>query len=164
MNNQPKNHNPIQGRAPSQPEPVIPNPNPASAQPPQPEADEPVVYCYSRKNAIADGVQVEVSSLAKEAGFKFPVFVTQSVWQAYVRVPEGVSGQDETGRLWDLLSLLRYAIRRSPTEQIGYLEFRLFVRNADDQPAREVTLVAECDALDFDDPRPAMTISMPGED
>ena len=25
MNNQPKNHNPIQGRAPSQPEPVIPN-------------------------------------------------------------------------------------------------------------------------------------------
>jgi hypothetical protein len=27
MNNQPKNHNPIQNRAPSQPEPVILNPN-----------------------------------------------------------------------------------------------------------------------------------------
>jgi len=143
---------------------VIPDTNPASALPPETVADEPVVYCYSRKNAIADGLQVEVSSLANEAGFKFPVFLTQSVWQAYVRVPAGVSGQDETGRLWDILHMLKYAIRRSPTEQIGYLEFRLFVRNADGQPAQEVTLAAECDALDFDDPSPAITISMPGED
>ncbi len=59
----------------------------------KPEAD-PVtaifgkpVYSYTRAQAIADGVMVDNSSLAKEAGFTAPVAMTRTVWDCYVEVP-----------------------------------------------------------------------------
>src|SRR3990172_13277670 len=39
----------------------------------------PVIYSYSRADAINDGVLVDVSTLAKEAGIKYPVAVTARV-------------------------------------------------------------------------------------
>jgi hypothetical protein len=62
-----------------------------------------VIYAYTRKQAIADGVQVDVTKTAQEAGIKFPVFITRGVFESYVAVPEGVTGQDEAGRLWDIM-------------------------------------------------------------
>ena len=50
-----------------------------------------VVYSYSRSQAVADGVQVEVSKIAQEAGIRFPVFLTRAVYDAYVTVPPDVS-------------------------------------------------------------------------
>ena len=63
----------------------------------------PVIYSYTRKQAVADGVQVDVSKTAKEAGITFPVFLTRTVFDAYVTVPSGVHHQDEAGRLWDII-------------------------------------------------------------
>ena len=37
----------------------------------------PVIYAYTRAQAVADGVQVEVTKTAKEAGISFPVFLTR---------------------------------------------------------------------------------------
>jgi hypothetical protein len=62
-----------------------------------------LIHAYTRVQAIADGVLIDVSETAKEAGFHIPVALTAGVWARYVEVPEGVSGQDEKGRLWDLL-------------------------------------------------------------
>jgi hypothetical protein len=62
-----------------------------------------IVYAYTRKQAVADGVQVDVTTTAQEAGIKFPVFITRGVFESYVAVPEGVNGQDEAGRLWDVI-------------------------------------------------------------
>ena len=62
-----------------------------------------VIYSYTRAQAVADGVQVEVTKTAQEAGIKFPVFLTRAVFDNYVAVPEGVTGQDEAGRLWDIV-------------------------------------------------------------
>ena len=59
----------------------------------------PVIYSYSRAQAVADGVQVEVSKVAAEAGIRFPVFITRTVFDAFVTVPPGVTCQDEAGRL-----------------------------------------------------------------
>lgn len=39
----------------------------------------PVVYAYTRAQAVADGVQVEVTKTAQEAGIKFPMFLTRQV-------------------------------------------------------------------------------------
>ena len=55
----------------------------------------PVIYSYTRAQAVADGVQVEVTKTAQEAGIKFPVFLTRTVFDSFVAVPEGVTGQDE---------------------------------------------------------------------
>jgi hypothetical protein len=72
-----------------------------------------IIYAYTRKQAIADGVQVDVTRTAQEAGIRFPVFLTRSVFDAYVAVPEDVTGQDEAGRLWDIIWMTRFAIQRS---------------------------------------------------
>ena len=72
-----------------------------------------VIFSYTRSQAVADGVQVEVSRTAKEAGIRFPVFLTRAVYDAYVTVPPGVTGQDEAGRLWDLVWMLRFAIHHN---------------------------------------------------
>ncbi len=81
------------------------------------EADAEVIHVYSRAQALADGVLVDVSTLAREAGFKVPVAVTAAVWADCVAWPAGVAGQDETGRLWDVLYLAGWKARGHPEEQ-----------------------------------------------
>jgi hypothetical protein len=105
---------------------------------------------------------VEVSKVAEEAGIRFPVFLTRAVYDAYVTVPPEVAGQDEVGRLWDVLWLLRFAIRKAQTGQ-DRLPFALYVRNDNHRP-RLVKLVAMCGPLDINDPAPAITVMLPNED
>ncbi len=122
----------------------------------------PVIYSYTRAQAVADGIQVEVSKTAREAGIMFPVFLTRTVFEAYVTVPPGVTAQDEAGRLWDVLWMLRFAVMRSRAGQ-AYLPFALYVRN-DNRGAKLVKLVATCGPLDIDDEQPAITVMMPDAD
>ena len=122
----------------------------------------PVIYTYTRSQAIADGFQVEVSKVAREAGITFPVFLTRSVYDNYLTVPAGVTAQDEAGRLWDIVWMLRFAIRKAQPNQTR-LPFALYVRN-DNQRARLIKLIATCGPLDVDDPQPAITIMLPDED
>lgn len=122
----------------------------------------PVIFSYTRKQALADGFQVEVTQTAQEAGIKFPVFITRTVFDAYVAVPPGIAGQDEAGRLWDIVWMLRFAILRSRagTDRIPVA---LYVRN-DNRAARLIKLIATCGPLDIDDPQPSITVMMPDED
>ena len=121
-----------------------------------------VVYSYTRAQAVADGVQVEVTKTAQEAGIRFPVFLTRTVFDAYVTIPPDVSGQDEAGRLWDVVWMLRFAIQRTK-RGVERLPFALYVRN-DNRAAKLVKLIATCGPLDIDDPQPAITVMMPDED
>lgn len=122
----------------------------------------PPVYSYSRKQALADGVQVDVSSVATEAGFRFPCYMTRTVWSAYVEVPPGVQGQEEQGRLWDIVFMLGYVLLRLKKHG-ARMTFQVMVRNDNRRP-KLVTLCAVCGARDIDDPSPAITIMLPDED
>jgi len=139
-----------------------------------------LVYAYTRAQAVADGVQVEVSKVSQEAGIKFPMFLTRAVFDNYVAVPAGVTGQDEAGRLWDIVWMTRFAILRAsrgprPWERervaagrvrdVGQtrLPVALYVRN-DNRAAKLIKLIATCGPLDIDDPAPAITVMMPDED
>jgi len=122
----------------------------------------PVIYTYTRSQAIADGFQVEVSKVAKEAGITYPVFLTRAVYDNYVTVPAGITGQDEAGRLWDIVWMTRFAIRKAQPGQTR-LPVALYVRN-DNHRARLIKLIATCGPLDIDDPQPAITVMMPDED
>ena len=120
------------------------------------------IYTYTRAQALLDGVQVEVPrATTREAGVSYPVFLTRAVWDNYVQVPEGVTGQDEAGRLWDLIWMLRFAIAKSPGGE--RLPVELYVRN-DNRAAKLIQLVAICGAMDIDDPNPAITVMLPDED
>ena len=41
------------------------------------------------------------------------LFFTRAVFDAFVDVPEGVEGQDESGHLWDAVWMPGHAIRSS---------------------------------------------------
>jgi hypothetical protein len=121
-----------------------------------------VIFSYTRSQAVADGVQVEVTKTAQEAGIRFPVFLTRAVYDAYVTVPPDVTCQDEAGRLWDLMTMARFAILRS-RPGCDRLPVALYVRN-DNRAPRLVRLTAVCGPLDIDDPQPAITLMMLAED
>jgi hypothetical protein len=120
------------------------------------------IYSYKRSQAIADGVQVEVTKTAQETGIRLPVFLTRAVYDAYVTVPPNVTSQDEAGRLWDIVNLLQFAIHRAPTG-VQRIPVVLYVRN-DNRLAQLVTLIAVCGPLDIDDPQPAITVMLPDEE
>jgi hypothetical protein len=117
---------------------------------------------YTRAQAVADGFQVNVSKTAKKAGIRFPVFLTRAVYDQFVAVPREVKGQDKAGRLWDILWTLRAAILAS-SAGCKRLTVKLNVRN-DNRASRLVELVATCDPLDRNDPKPAITVMLPGEE
>jgi hypothetical protein len=121
-----------------------------------------IIYAYTRAQALADGFQVDITDTAQEAGIRFPVFITRTAFDAYVTVPPGVAGQDEAGRLWDIVWMLRFAIRKAAHGQTR-LPFALYVRN-DNRAPRLIKLIAACGPLDIDKLEPAITIMLPGED
>ena len=48
---------------------------------PQPEDPlfGPIIYAYTRSQALADGVLVDVTEIAREVGFKLPVALTEAL-------------------------------------------------------------------------------------
>src|ERR1039457_5607399 len=114
-----------------------------------------VIYTSSRSQAVAAGVQVDVTKTAQEAGIRFPMFLTRAVFDKYVAVPPDVIGRDEAGRLWDVVWLSRFAILRA-RPGVDRLPVALYVRN-DNHRAKLVKLIATCGPVDVDDPLPAIT-------
>ena len=121
--------------------------------------DFELIHSYSRAQAIADGTLVDVTVTAREAGIVYPTAVTAAVHHSYVRVPPGATGQDERGRLWDVLWMLRFAIARSP--EGDFLIYTVFVRT-DDGPPEPVKLKAIVGPGDQGEP--VVTVLMPDED
>jgi len=120
-----------------------------------------VISRYTRADAIADGVLVDVTATAKEAGIKFPTAVTQAVFEQYIRVPEGVTAQDESGRLWDILCLLRVAIAQAASKTDS-LDFRVAVKQSESAGPVPGALKALCHG--GDEGEPVITILLPHED
>jgi len=120
-----------------------------------------LIHRYTRADAIRDGVLIDVSATAREAGFKFPVALTAAVWGKYVAVPPGVVCQDEAGRLWDVLVMLRFAIRGN--KDASEVRFGVHVRNDNrERTPPLVWLKALCGPGDQGEP--VVTVLMPDED
>ena len=95
---------------------------------------------YTRSEAIADGVLVDVTETAKMAGLKCPVALTCFAHKRYVLVPSDATWQDESRRLWDVLTMLAAELRSWHTFGAP-LPFRVYVRNENCEAA-PVTLRA----------------------
>src|SRR3954467_15813380 len=89
--------------------------------------NEDVINRYTRARALADGVLIDVTATAREAGIRWPVALTRAAWGRCVAVPPGVACQDEAGRLWDVLWMLRCAITRGSAGRV--MAFALHARN-----------------------------------
>lgn len=72
----------------------------------------PAVRGYTRAQALADGVLVDVTETSKEVGFKLPVAITAALHGRLT--PSGAEaelGQDYDGRLWDVLWCAAFTIK-----------------------------------------------------
>ena len=120
-----------------------------------------IIHAYTRAQALEDGVLIDLTDLAREAGFRFPVAVTQGVWAVLNPTKELKSaGQDMTGRAWDMLTILRHAIRSaSRTDEVRFAP--LFIREPGEK-AVPVELWSKCGP--GDDAEPVITIMLKGED
>ena len=125
-------------------------------------ADAVLVHSYTRAQALADGCLVDVSETAREAGFRVPVALTAAVWGdcvAWDRERESCY-QDESGRLWDVLSMASFAARSNKgADRLNYSLLR--VPRGGRRPER-VRLVLHIGPGDQGEP--VITIMQPGED
>ena len=117
-----------------------------------------VIFSYSRAQAIEDGVLIDTGAIAQEAGFHYPVALTAAAWNLCVAVPESCPWQDERGRLWDVLNVLRVNARRRSSSTVA---FSVLVQNDPSGP-QLITLQAVCSP--GDDLEPVITVMLPGED
>jgi hypothetical protein len=118
-----------------------------------------LIHSYTRADAIADGTLIDVSSVATEAGIRFPVALTAAVWARCVAVPPGVHCQDEAGRLWDVVWMLRCAVTRAGGNVVP---FALHVRNDNrERTPPLVRLKAVCGPGDQGEP--VITVMLPEE-
>lgn len=129
--------------------------------------DAEIISTYSRAQAIEDGVLVdlrqgELESLVKEAGFKYPMACTVEVFSECVGLTKAAekAGNDIKGRLWDILWMLKLAIKacRPGTTRIP---FKVLVVRDRVRPTL-TELVAVCGP--GDNMEPVITIQYPGQD
>lgn len=125
----------------------------------------PIISGYSRAQAIADGLLVDVSTMAKEAGFSVPVAMTSAAWADSVEWSEQDSNrqthQDESGRLWDVLWMSHLAARRAQGGVVA-VQFYRVPRGGRGRVPRKTTLhmnIGPGDAAE-----PVITLMLPGED
>jgi hypothetical protein len=110
--------------------------------------------------------------LCPQAGFKVPVAITRAAWSQTIEAggswkPDGEGevlelegGQSLTGRLWDVLHMLGAASSKAANSD--RVHFQVLVDVHGDGRRETVSLWALCGP--GDDPQPAITIMLEGED
>lgn len=87
------------------------------------------IHTYSRAEAIEDGLLVDASEQAQEAGFRIPVALTAAAWADCVAWNATDSMrqtyQDESGRLWDVLWMSAQAARKGGGERMTFQLYRV---------------------------------------
>ena len=128
-----------------------------------PFADAPVIFRYTRAQAIEDGDLVDLSEWAKETGFTIPVACTSAVWRKYVEPPPVTKqlGQSERGRAHDLLWMLYNKIRSSVKSDGDYLLFDVIFLQA---PQKQETVKLKAVCGPGDQGAPVLTVMLPDED
>jgi len=129
--------------------------------------DADIVHRYTRAQAIADDVLVDVTSTGREAGFKIPVALTAAVWADCVEwterdTEESGTPQDESGRLWDVLWMAGLAARQHRNGNSRRVQFEILRVECGRRRATRAVLVMEIGS--GDEGEPVLTIMQPGED
>jgi hypothetical protein len=124
--------------------------------------DPKLISSYTRSEALADGVLVDVTETAREAGFVIPVALTRAAWDLCVALSPAAQRacNDERGRSWDVLWMLRWAIGRSRGSGGSEIRFEVLCVTDSVRPSR-VTLRSVVGP--GDDGQPVLTVMLPHE-
>lgn len=139
-----------------------------------------IISRYTRLQAIDDGILVDLMQedslkVVKETGFTIPVAITAAAFELAVwpilEYDENEEdnaghkwlkskGQSFEGRLWDVLYMLRCAIRRKTDS--SELLYMMSILNHRTKRRQEIILKSVCGPND--DGSPCLTIMLPEED
>lgn len=122
-----------------------------------------LVHAYTRSQALADGVLVDVTEAASPAGmlggFSVPVAVTAALWAAVEAIPASLEGlADVRGRLHDVLWMARVAAQRLQGQSVGTFAVILPSRGT-----RKRLRTLRIEVGPDDDGAPCVTIGFPGD-
>ncbi len=91
-----------------------------------------VIYSYTRSQALADGVLVDVSQMASEAGFRYPTAITADLHARLTpNQREQELGQSYEGRLWDVVFMASFAAHQAGAASQCQFEVSLFEAEED---------------------------------
>jgi hypothetical protein len=125
-----------------------------------------VIYAYTRRQAIEDGVLIDVTKTAKEAGITFPVAVTHELWSSLIEPSAALEefGQSSAGRLWDVLWMFAVSARRTEGDRLdfGVIFMQEGRSKASGYVHEEIVLKALIGP--GDEGEPVITIMLPHED
>lgn len=94
---------------------------------PSDQEDEEIIYSYTRAQALTDGVLVDVSQTASEAGFRFPTAISADLHARLTpHEREKSMGQSYVGRLWDVVFLAALAGQRVGFTNLASFKVSLF--------------------------------------
>jgi hypothetical protein len=126
---------------------------------------------YPQDQALEDGVLVDASEMASEAGIEYPVFLTEGAWRDCVSWDDPDSERkavpdDEDNRLWSVVWMLRCALQNQAARRGSEPEFLFTVyripREGFAWRPQPVTLKAIRGANDAGEQ--VMMVSLPDED
>lgn len=124
------------------------------------------IHGYTRAQALKDGVLIDVSATAQEAGFRVPVALTSAAWSKAVAWSDADSArqtpQDEAGRLWDVLWMSYMAARRASGSCRVPFQLHVVPRGGSAIQPRLLTLHMHLGP--GDEGEPVITIMLPTED
>lgn len=118
-------------------------------------------YSYTRKQAIEDGVLIDVSDQAKASGFKIPVAVTDHLYNGYVVPSKELEeeGQSVEGRLHDLFMMTQAAAANRWKDNRVYYEVLFKTQPRTLQTVRCLAVVGP-----GDEGEPVLTIMLPEDE
>lgn len=124
---------------------------------------------YSRAQALEDEVLCDISSAAREVGFKYPVAITSAAYEAFIEWTEDddarfpSSGQSVSGRAHDVVWMLLMKIRSGgATSAVANFSVARVVHDGSTPEPMVGALKSVCGP--GDDPEPVLTIMLPHED
>lgn len=126
-----------------------------------------VIHTYTRKQAIEDGYQIGLATIAADGKislndqmlqmYKFPVFLTSSVYEI---IDKAVNNKQHcnswTGVLRDIIYMSVYC-----SDPIDEATHAFTVRITGARRKKDYRMVVKCGPMDIDDPTPTITIMMP---
>ncbi|SCC95231.1 conserved hypothetical protein [Thiomonas sp. X19] len=133
------------------------------------------IHTYTRAQAIEDGMLIDVSTTAREAGIVWPVALTSAAWAdacAWTDADDkrkggGACWQSESGRLWDVVWMASRAIRaglRRGHDGRDPILFQVLRIPRDGRGVRPRLATLKLQVGPGDAGEPVITIMLPSED
>ncbi len=123
--------------------------------------DFELIYSYSRKQALEDGLLVDVTAQARETGFKLHTVVTDTLFRSYINPPYGLEGEGQSveGRLHDVLWMVLAAARKPSNCSRVETDVLFLMAPGRQEKVRVIAVVGP-----GDEGEAVLTIMLPGDD